>query len=92
MLVLPLFTLLFQALNPLADTIPYPTFAFVCIFLDDPKARSRGRGPGGDGMKGRDVLERPVGVVWRFDMFPASPLYKRESFDGRPRLMCFDED
>lgn len=61
-LVLPLFTLLFQALNPEAETIPYPAFAF----FEDPKASRRG--PGGDGKKGRDDLDGAVGVVWRCDM------------------------
>jgi hypothetical protein len=62
-LVLPLFTPLFQALNPDADTIPYPTSAF----LLDPNASRRG--PGGDGKRGRDEFDLPVGVVWRWDMF-----------------------
>jgi hypothetical protein len=62
-LVLPLFTPLFQALNPEADTIPYPTSAF----LLDPRASLRG--PGGEGKRGRDELDLPVGVVWRWAMF-----------------------
>jgi hypothetical protein len=62
-LVLPLFTPLFQALNPEADTIPYPTSAF----LLDPKASLRG--PGGEGKSGRNEFDLPVGVVWRWDMF-----------------------
>jgi hypothetical protein len=62
-LVLPLFTPLFQALNPEAETIPYPTSGF----LLDPKASLRG--PGGEGKRGRDDFDLPVGVVWRWDMF-----------------------
>jgi hypothetical protein len=65
-LVLPLLAPLFHALNPLAETIPYSTFSF----LVDPNPSRRGI-QGGDGRRERDDLDRPVGVVWRCDMFPS---------------------